>query len=57
MLLMKFLRKLSFEINKRNDAKSFAVNNVYMLGEDEYEELEVGESFVSVTGNLGFARQ
>ena len=26
-------------------------------GEDEYEELEVGESLVSVTGNLAFEKQ
>lgn len=57
MVLMEFLRKLSFEVNKRNDAKSFAMKDIYMLGEDEHEELEVGESLVSVTGNLAFEKQ
>ena len=57
MLLKEFLRKLSFEVNKRNDTKSFAMKDIYMLGEDEHEELEVGESFVSVTGNLAFEKQ
>jgi hypothetical protein len=57
MLLKEFLRKLSFEVNKRNDTQSFAMKDIYMLGEDEHEELEVGESLVSITGNLGFEKQ
>ena len=57
MLLKEFLRKLSFEVNKRNDTQSFAMKDIYMLGEDEHEELEVGESLVSITGNLGFGKQ
>ena len=58
MVIKEFLRKLSFEVVKRNDINNFAIKDIYMLdNDDEHAELEVGESYISVTGKIGFNRQ
>jgi len=54
MAIKEFLRKLSFEISKRDKTNNFAMKDIYMLGDDEHANLEVGESFISMTGKMGF---
>ena len=53
MAIKEFLRKLSYEIKRREDVKSFANAEFYFPDEqEEIENLEVGETHVSVTGKL-----
>ena len=53
MAIKEFLRKLSYEVKRREDTKSFAKSEFYFPDEqEEIENLEVGETQVSVTGKL-----
>ena len=53
MAIKEFFRKLSYEVKRREDAKSFAKAEFYFPDEqEETENLEVGETHVSITGKL-----
>ena len=57
MAIKEFFRKLNYEVSKREDPKSFALSEFdYLDSHDEHEELEVGETYVSVTGLLDLKR-
>ncbi len=58
MALKEFFRRLNYEISKRENINLFTMSEFYFLDEkDEHEELEVGESFVSVTAGItGFVK-
>ena len=57
MAIKEFFRKLNYEVSKREDAKLFAMSEFDFLdSHDEHEELEVGETYVSVTGLLDLNR-
>ncbi len=53
MAIKEFFRKLNFEIKRRENTGVFALLEFYFPEEKEgFEELEVGESQVSITGKL-----
>ena len=52
MAIKEFFRKLNFEINRRQNTSKFVVEEFYFPNDDEEVELEVGETHVSVTGEL-----
>ena len=53
MAIKEFLRKLSYEVRRREDTKNFAKTEFYFPDEqEEMENLEVGETQISVTGKL-----
>ena len=57
MAIKEFFRKLNIEVSKREDMDLFTLSEFYFLdNHDEHEELEVGESYVSVTGLLGLSK-
>ena len=57
MTIKEFFRKLNYEVSKRENPKSFAMSEFDFLNlHDEHEELEVGETYVSVTGLLDLKR-
>ena len=48
MAIKEFFRKLSYEVKRREDTKSFVKSEFYFPDEADKAELEVGESHVSV---------
>ena len=53
MEIREFFRKLGFEINRREEASKFVAAEFYFPTEqEEIENLEVGETHVSVTAQL-----
>ena len=53
MAIKEFLRKLGYEVKRRENVSDFAKAEFYFPDEqDEIENLEVGETHVSVTGKL-----
>jgi len=52
MAIKEFFRKLNFEIKRRENTGMFALLEFYFPDDNTDEELEVGESHVSVTGKL-----
>jgi len=53
MKIKEFFRKLYFEINKRDNSNSFVKKDFYILSDEEdMDNLEVGETIVSVTAKL-----
>ena len=53
MKIIEFFRKIYFEVNKRDNANSFVKKDFYLLSDgEEMENLEVGESYVSITAKL-----
>ncbi|MCQ2957736.1 MAG: hypothetical protein MJ180_02415 [Candidatus Gastranaerophilales bacterium] len=53
MVIKEFFRKLNIEVAKREKPELFTLSEFYFLdNHDEHEDLEVGETYVSVTGLL-----
>ena len=52
MAIKEFFRKLSFEVSKRNNPNEFSLTEFYFPLDDEPQEIEVGESYVSVSAKL-----
>ncbi len=58
MAIKEFLRKLNFEVKRREDAGVFALLEFYFPEamskeiDDEEDELMVGETYTSITGKL-----
>ena len=52
MVVKDFLRKLSFEVSRRNNPQKFSLTEFYFPSDDEPQEIEVGESLVSITAKL-----
>ena len=51
-MIKEFLRKLNFEVEKRNNPEFFSFTEFYFPAENEPQEIEVGESHVSITAKL-----
>ena len=53
MAIKEFLRRLSYEVKRRENAGDFARAEFFFTDEqEEIENLEVGETHVSITGKL-----
>ncbi|MCR4881399.1 MAG: hypothetical protein K6A44_05540 [bacterium] len=53
MAIKEFLRKLSYEVKRRENTGDFARAEFFFTDEqEEIENLEVGETHVSITGKL-----
>ena len=53
MIVKTVLKNLGCEIGRRNNLTKFAINEFYFpTEEEEIENLEVGETYISITGQL-----
>ena len=52
MAIKEFLRKLSFEVKKLENYADFQKAELFFPMDDDVENLEVGETHVSITGKL-----